>query len=276
VVDVSRNVACIFIDCDWGKKNQDLSTKYGVKGYPTVLFCDPQGKALGKLVVRDAETVAKALQALVDSFGAKAVAPVTLVYGKSYEAGLADAKRKNRLLLLYFNDDSPASISMNETLLDKSLLDLHPKFSTAKLNFVKGSAECLRFSVSRAPTVLILDPKMEKPEEKPLARIEGSRTPREVRRELEACLPTRESEPGSVSGGGDLPSVQPPPPPPEKLSDDVIEKQFIWARVAVAQETLKQGSKPKAIEILEDVLKSYPKHKDTEEVRKILEDMRKK
>ena len=64
--------------------------------------------------------------------------------------------------------------------------------------------------------------------------------------------------------------------PVEKLSDDVIEKQFIWARVAVAQETLKQGSKPKAIEILEDVLKSYPKHKDTEEVRKILEAMRKK
>jgi thiol-disulfide isomerase/thioredoxin len=276
VVEASRNVACIFVDCNWGNKNQELSTKYGVKVYPTVLFCDPQGKAIARLVVRDAETVAKALQALVDAVGAKAVAPVPMVTGKSYEAGLADARRKNRPLLLYFNDDSPASISMNETLLDRSLVELHPKFSTAKLSFVKGSAECLKFGVTRAPTILILDGRMEKPEEKPLARIEGSRTPREVKRELEACLPSRESEPASAGGGGDLPSVQPTPPPQEKLSDDVVERQFIWARVAVAQETLKRGSKPKAIEILEDVLKSYPKHKDTEEVRQILEDMRKK
>jgi len=275
VVEASRNVACIFVDCDWGKKNQELSTRYAVKGYPTVIFCDPQGKALGKLAVRDAENVAKALQALADSFGAKAVSPVTMVSGNSYEVGLADARRKKRPLLLYFNDDSPASISMNETLLDRSLLELHPKFSTATLKFVKGSPECLKFGVSRAPTILILDSRMEKPEEKPLARIEGSRSPRELKRELEATLPSRE-EPSSGGGGGDLPSVQPNPAPQEKLSDDVIERQFIWARVAVAQETLKRGSKPKAIEILEDILKSYPKHKDTEDVRKILEDMRKK
>lgn len=276
MVDASRNVACIFVDCDWGKKNRELSTKYGVKGYPTVLFCDPQGTALGVMRVREPEEVAKALQALADNFGAQAKAPVPMIVGTGYEPGRADARRRGRPLLLYFGDDSPASISMNETLLDRSLNELHPKFSTGSVKFVKGSDECLKFGVTRSPTILVLDCRLEKPEEKPLARIEGSRTPRELKRELEAALLARDPGTTPESAGNDLPSVQRDPAPQEKLSDDVIERQFIWARVAVAQETLKRGGKGKAIEILEDVLKSYPKHKDTEEVRKVLEEMRKK
>jgi hypothetical protein len=122
--------------------------------------------------------------------------------------------------------------------------------------------------LSRAPTILVLDCTLAKPEEKPLARIEGSRTPRELKRELEAVLPAGDPGARPAAGGGDLPPLRRETPPEEKLSDDVIESKFIWARVAVAQDTSarQQGE---AIEILEDILKSYPKHKDTEEVRKV-------
>jgi hypothetical protein len=45
------------VDCDWGRKNRDVSDKYGVRGYPTVLFTDPEGKVVERLGSRDAAAV---------------------------------------------------------------------------------------------------------------------------------------------------------------------------------------------------------------------------
>jgi len=273
VVEATVNVECIWVDCDWGKKNQDLSQKYGVKGYPTVILCDPQGNFIIKAETRDAEKLAKGFQILWENVGAKAAAPLSMLVGNDYEKARVEAKRLKKPLLIYFADFSPASVTVNESLMDRSLQELWPKFITAKFEFTKGAADANRFGVTRAPTLLVLDSSFPRPEEKPLARIEGSRTARELKRELEAALPSR--EPGALPGAADLPSVR-PSVPEEKLSDDAIERKFIWARVAVAQDTLKRGNKDKAIEILEDVLKSYPKHKDTEDVKKVLEEVRNK
>jgi hypothetical protein len=273
VVEATLNIECIWVDCDWGNKNKDLMTKYDVVGYPTVVLCDPQGKYIVTAETRDAEKLAKGLQLLGDNVGAKAPPPVSILIANDYEKARAEARRMKKPLVVYFADGSPACVTVNESLMDPSLRGIWPKVVTSKFEFVKGSADCNRFGVTRAPTILVLDSSFPRPEEKPLARIEGSRSAREIKRELEAALPGR--EPGSLPGGADLPPVR-RDAPEEKLSDDVIERKFIWARVAVAQDTLKRGNKEKAIEILEDVLKSYPKHKDTEDVRKVLEDVKKK
>lgn len=45
------------MDCDWGKKNNDVSGKYGVRGYPTVIFTDPDGKEVDRVKARDAATI---------------------------------------------------------------------------------------------------------------------------------------------------------------------------------------------------------------------------
>jgi hypothetical protein len=273
VVDASVKVACIFVDCAWGKKNQELTRRFGVTGYPTVVFCTPDGTPLGKMTSRDAEGVANDLKQLGEQYGGKAPDGIRIVLAADYEAARQDARKKSRPVLLYFADISPASISVNDALLDRGINETLRYFSCAKADFVKGSADCLKFGVTRAPTILLLDARLEKPEEKPLGRIEGSRTVRELKRELEAVLPGR--EPGSVPGAADLPPVA-RPAAGEKLSDDIIERKFIWARVAVAQDMVKRDQKGKAIDVLEDILKSYPKHKDSEDVRKILEDIRKK
>ena len=52
----------IFVDCDWGKKNKDVSTKYKVRGYPTVVFTDPDGNEIERLGNRDAASVAAQIE----------------------------------------------------------------------------------------------------------------------------------------------------------------------------------------------------------------------
>jgi hypothetical protein len=48
---------CIFVDCNWGKKNKDVSDKYAIRGYPTVVFTDPEGKEIDRLKARDSGSV---------------------------------------------------------------------------------------------------------------------------------------------------------------------------------------------------------------------------
>ena len=44
VVKLSEKFVCLKID---GDKNSDLTRKYGVSGYPTILFMDPKGNVIG-------------------------------------------------------------------------------------------------------------------------------------------------------------------------------------------------------------------------------------
>ena len=61
----------IYVDCDWGKKNRDLSTRYGVRGYPTVIFVDPDGNVVEKLKSRSPGAVASQIEAVAKKFPGK-------------------------------------------------------------------------------------------------------------------------------------------------------------------------------------------------------------
>lgn len=43
-----KGVVSILVDCNWGRKNQKLSTKYGIRGYPTLIFVDKDGDAIAQ------------------------------------------------------------------------------------------------------------------------------------------------------------------------------------------------------------------------------------
>ena len=270
VVQAAERLTCVYIECDWGKSNADLSGLYKVDSYPTVLFCGPDGRPIAPLQSREPEAVAKQMTEVADKFGAKAEVPPQPIELASYavpdafRAGVALKKR----VLLFFRDDSPASLSVATALTDPALKKILSGFALGSDVYTKGTGSSAKFDVTRAPTLLVLDPTVPKPEAKPLARIEGSRSARELIRELETLAP---AEPGA-------PSADPrpaPKEPEEKLSDDEIDRRFIAARVGVAKDMMKQGKKDKAIEIYEDIIKTYPKHVDTVTVKKLLAEARK-
>ena len=273
MVQAAERLTCVFIECDWGKSNAELSTLYKVTGFPTVLFCDPDARPIAQLQSHEPGAVAKQMLDVAEKFGSKAELPPQPIEIRALPVpeAMATGKRLKRPVLLFFRDDSPASLSVAAALADPLLKDILAGFVPGADVYTKGSGHSATYEVTRAPTLLVLDPTLPKPEEKPLARIEGSRSARELLRELEALAVRQPSDSGA-------PSTDPRPAPKvpeEKLSDDEIDRRFIAARVGVANDMLKRGKKDKAIEIYEDIIKTYPKHVDTVAVKKLLAEARK-
>lgn len=273
MVEAAQRIACIFVDCNWGKKNKELTDAYGVKGYPTVVFCDPDAKPVDGLPGTDADSVARKMTEIADRYGSQAVVdvPKPKLEAMSYLAALAESRRQRKPLAVFFYDDTPASQTVTISLTDPAVQRVLKRFVLAVIPYKKDSADAIKFDVSRVPVILILDGTKAKPEEKPIATIAGSKSPRELVREFESAIPAvGDPEPSTKAGG-------PPAPrePEEQLSNDELEKKFIQARIGIAMETSRKGQKEKAIGILEDVIKSYPKHVETLVAKKLLEDLKK-
>jgi len=77
-------------------------------------------------------------------------------------------------------------------------------------------------------------------------------------------------EPAAAPGA----KVKPPPPPP--IPDSELDTLFFKAKLQVAESHLQAGKKDKAIEVLEDAIKTYPKHSLVAEARRLLDQARKK
>jgi hypothetical protein len=178
VVDASKNLVNVFVDCDWGKKNTDLSTKYGVNGYPTVIFTDSKGKVLEPLNDRSPEGVL----AQINKY-AKA-APVAAP--DSWDKAVDSAKKANKPVLYLFVGTNKESAAMEEALFDESLDKAREGFVIVKSKITRENADAKRFSVSATepPILLVLDPNAEKPEAAPLKRIVGKKSAKELLKEL--------------------------------------------------------------------------------------------
>lgn len=269
MVEAAERLVCVFIECDWGKQNADVADHFKVKGYPTVIFCEPDLKIIGTLNARDPASVAKQMLEVAGKFNSKPEAAPKPLELKAYSIpdALAAAAQTKRRALLFFRDESPGSLSVIAALADPAMQEVLTRYVLGTEPFTKGAGLSATWEVTRAPTLLVVDP-VQKGNAKVLARIEGSRSAREILRELEP-LAVREPT------GTPIPSRPEPKAPEEKLSDDQVERLFIQARVTVAQDLMKKGKKDKAIEIYEDLVKTYPKHVDIAAVKKLLEEARK-
>ena len=267
VVAACRKLTCVWIDCGRdGKGNRAIVTALGVKGVPTLLLSDPEGNILGQLNRWDGPGMAAWLKALTN------VNDGLPAFSEDVNGAYQNARTRNRALLIYFYDDSPPSLAVNRSLNDKELLPLHAAFTVCRTPMRKDSPICKQFDIDRAPTILVLDPRMAKPADKPLARITSSRSARELRRDLEEALDNaRTAGIGDKADGG---KDDPKPAKAEKLSEDEVDRKFIRARFSRGIELAKMGKKAQALEVLDDIVVTFPKHVETLAVKKYIEELK--
>jgi thioredoxin-related protein len=63
----SKNVVCVFVDCAWGAKHGDLTQKYKVTGFPTVVYTDCDGEEVGRMGDRSSDAMLRDLNELAKS-----------------------------------------------------------------------------------------------------------------------------------------------------------------------------------------------------------------
>ena len=178
MVEASKSLVNVFVDCDWGKKNTDLSKKYDVHGYPTVIFTDSKGKVIEPLGDRSPEGVLAQIQKNSKS------APASTF--DSFDKAVDAAKKADKPILYLFVGKNKESAAMEEALFDETLDKARDGFVFVKSTLTPQNADAKRFSVSATepPILLVLDVNAEKPEAAPLKRIVGKKSAKDLLKEL--------------------------------------------------------------------------------------------
>lgn len=180
----SGKLNLILVDCDWGKKHSDVSGKYGVRGYPTVIFVDSDGKEVAKLGGREADAVAKQFEDVAAQYS-KAAAFV-----ESWDDASAQAKEAGKTVVLFFSNGKADAEALEAAIGDDLLKDLQEKFVWCKVKLDSKSDLCKKFKVSGSSqsVLMVVDPSVEKPEDKPLKKWSGKKSAKELKKDLEAIL----------------------------------------------------------------------------------------
>jgi hypothetical protein len=177
VVKSAEGLIRILVDSG---KDDKLFSKYGVRGMPTILFLDPEGKELGKLNDREAPGVKRQFEEIVAK---NTRAPQWLA---GVEAAISAAKSGPKPAVLFFCDDKPKSKMMQNVFSDPAFgADLYEKAVFSKIEFKKDSDECRKWKVTEAATILIVDPSAE--EGTSLKSLKGG-APKAVRKDIEEAI----------------------------------------------------------------------------------------
>lgn len=64
VIEATKEVVCVYVDVEWGRKHGELAERYGVQALPTVVYADPEGEEIGRMSSFDPATIAAEISSL--------------------------------------------------------------------------------------------------------------------------------------------------------------------------------------------------------------------
>ena len=166
----------------------EVFVKFNVRGIPTVIFLDPDGKEVERLKDRSPEGVAAKFKEIVEKYGRNPK------FQKEYAPALAKAKEDGKPLAIFFYDDKAGSQAYAKTLDDESLKEFYEKMVFVKVEVKKGSAEAKQYNVTAPPIIYVVDPAAEKPEKKPYKKIYGQKTAKDFKKDFEEALKKAEKK----------------------------------------------------------------------------------
>ncbi len=229
-------------------KNEAVARQYGVRGFPTILFTDPEGKVVGNLRGRDPASVAKQFNELSDKYRPR------FIWEASLDAALAAGKKDGRLVAVLFTDpkeDAAGAAAAEAAFDDAAIRALQKQVAGARHAIDEKCATCKKVQ-ARPSTVVVLDPKAEDPLAAPLASLSGKRSGASLAAELKKLL--KKGTPGA--GAADSPADV----------DAQVEKECRMA-LLLARNFINQRAFDKAEAQIRKVLEKMPEGKMAEKAK---------
>lgn len=190
MLEAAKGLVPILVDCSKRGDHGDLKQKYGVRGYPTVVFCDAEGTEVARLGSRAPADVKRQIEEVVAAHTKPAFLEVSLAEAKQA------ATEGGKLVAAIFLDDSPKHEEKNAAVLEFILSDA---FEDVRERFVwvkrpikdadgKKTKEARGMRATRSPTLVLIDPAAQEPDDGVLDRVTSFKR---LHRDLEKVLEDR-------------------------------------------------------------------------------------
>ncbi len=158
---VTQGIVPILVDCSADGQNAELMQQYSVQGFPTVIYTDPNGEQIKEMAGREPAAVQQDVENLIKKYPGR-----PSMWANSQHAGIEGAKKAKKPVAIYVVDEK-ADLAKELARLQKDVADRKTKFV-----WVLQSGNPDSIGLKSAPGVVVLDPKLDKPELEPLAVIE--------------------------------------------------------------------------------------------------------
>jgi hypothetical protein len=184
VVAATAGVVPILADfSDRANSPQHLTQKYGVKGFPAVVFLDHTGKKVEDMRSRDAGPIKTQLDAVVNKYTVEVFSEAPIA-----EAKAAAVEKGKLLMLVLLTDDKakskPKNAALMAALMGDDLEAIRGKALLVKRPLRDGkkvTEEAKTYGASKSPTLLVLDPNSEEEGKKTvLKKITGAKNLRKA------------------------------------------------------------------------------------------------
>lgn len=157
----AKGLVAIYVDCTKDGAHQDLMTKYAVRGFPTVIFTDPEGKQVGQMTDRSPAGLKAQIEQVIQRHKRAGFPEGTL------DEAAAAAREGTKLLAVLFVEegDSDGLTAMTAAVYgDAALEQLRGRFQWVKRPLKeakKATPEAKSFKASKSPTLVLIDPRGE-------------------------------------------------------------------------------------------------------------------
>jgi len=154
-VAAAQRIVPVLVDCSERGQNEDLLKKYGVQGFPTVIYADPDGKQIKEMDSRDAGTIVKDIDNLSKKHPGR-----PSIWQSSTKAAVDLGKQVKKPVAVYLAEPKEDLAKLTAKLM-KDLGDRKTKFLWV---LELGKDDVLKkYAVDAAPAVVVLDPKADEP-----------------------------------------------------------------------------------------------------------------
>jgi hypothetical protein len=182
VVEASKDLVLILVDCTNRGATRKLVEMYGVTGLPSMVFADPDGKVVAKADDRSPDALIERFREIYEKHAK------TIPWVDSPEAGIEAAAKAEKPLLVFFTDGEEASKVTEGSFFHGSVWEHLRGFVMVRHVIERECETCKRFRVTRGPRVYILNPLLEDPVKRPLKKITRRADADDLKKAIEYCL----------------------------------------------------------------------------------------